>query len=72
MKTQTFMRRELIKNEDFYFNEEGDIVFTSKYLLSKGECCGNGCRHCPYNYINVAEPTRSELLLLKQNDACPK
>ena len=59
---------ELIENEDFYFNEEGNMVFTEKYLLKKGEFCGNGCRHCPYNYINVAEPMRSELLLLKQNN----
>ncbi len=63
---------ELIENDDFYFNEEGNMVFTEKYLLHKGECCGNGCRHCPYNYINVAEPRRSELLLLKQNDGYQK
>jgi len=62
------MKQELIENEDFYFNEEGNMVFTEKYLLCKGECCGNGCRHCPYNYINVAEPKRGELLFSKQNN----
>ena len=62
------MVQELIENEDFYCNEEGNMVFTAKYLLKKGECCGNGCRHCPYNYINVSEPKRSELLFLKQNN----
>jgi hypothetical protein len=66
------MSKELIKDKDFYFNEEGNMVFTAKYLLNKGECCGNGCRHCPYNYINVAEPLRSELLFLKQNDGYQK
>jgi hypothetical protein len=66
------MRQELIENEDFYLDEESNMVFTSKYLLKKGECCGNGCRHCPYNYINVAEPQRSELLLLKQNNGHQK
>ena len=62
------MKQELFENEDFYFNEEGNMVFTEKYLLRKGECCGNGCRHCPYNYLNVAEPKRSDLLFLKQTN----
>ena len=66
------MSHELIEDEDFYFNEDGNMVFTEKYLLRKGECCGNGCRHCPYDYINVAEPKRSELLFLKQNNGYQK
>jgi len=58
----------LIEGEDFYYNEDGLFVFTEKYHLSKGFCCGNGCKHCPYNYINVPEPRRSELLSLKQDE----
>ena len=54
----------LIEGEDFYYNEQGYVVLTEKYHLKKGSCCGNGCRHCPYNYINVPEPKRSELLTL--------
>lgn len=26
----------------------GYEVFTANYLLARGYCCGNGCRHCPY------------------------
>ena len=26
----------------------GLFVMTSAYLAARGECCGNGCRHCPY------------------------
>ena len=26
----------------------GYLVFTERYLLDRGFCCGNGCRHCPY------------------------
>ena len=52
----------LIPEEDFYYNEDGYVVLTAKYHLKKGVCCGNGCKHCPYNFINVAEPKRSELL----------
>ncbi len=54
----------LTEGEDFYYNEQGYIVLTEKYHLQKGFCCGNGCRHCPYKYINVPEPKRSELLSL--------
>ena len=54
----------LVEGEDYYYNEQGYIVLTEKYHLQKGFCCGNGCRHCPYNYENVPEPKRSELLSL--------
>lgn len=33
---------------NFYF-ENNSIVLTEKYLLERGYCCGNGCRHCPYS-----------------------
>ena len=52
----------------FYYNESGYIVFTQKYHLQRGYCCGNGCRHCPYHYENVPEPARSKLLLQKINE----
>jgi hypothetical protein len=53
--------KELTEGVDYYFTEDGLVVFTEKYHLEKGFCCGNGCRHCPYDYINVPEPKRSEL-----------
>ncbi len=56
----------LIEGEDFYYNEQGYMVFTAAYHLQKGVCCGNGCRHCPYAYINVKEPNRT--LLLEQQE----
>jgi hypothetical protein len=34
--------------KDFYFNEQGMMVFTEKYHLKRGYCCGNGCKHCPF------------------------
>jgi hypothetical protein len=52
----------LTEGEDFYYNQQGYVVLTEKYHLQKGVCCGNGCRHCPYNFENVAEPKRSELI----------
>ncbi|MBS9768517.1 MAG: hypothetical protein KGV44_13400 [Flavobacteriaceae bacterium] len=35
---------------DFYWDKEGYRVFTEQYLLKRGFCCLNGCRHCPYGY----------------------
>ena len=32
---------------DFYL-ERGLMVFTAAYHLRRGYCCGNRCRHCPY------------------------
>ncbi|MEY5034530.1 MAG: DUF5522 domain-containing protein [Bacteroidota bacterium] len=52
----------LIEGEDYYMSPEGRVVFTEKYHLDKGYCCGNGCRHCPYDFEGVPEPRRSELI----------
>ena len=55
--------KKLTEGTHFYYNEQGFIVLTELYHLQRGFCCGNGCRHCPYDYENVAEPKRSELLV---------
>jgi len=34
--------------EDFYLDADGNTVFTATYHLKRGNCCDNGCRHCPY------------------------
>ena len=33
---------------DFYYNEDGYRVMTESYHVRRGSCCGNGCKHCPY------------------------
>jgi hypothetical protein len=59
---------ELLKEGiDFYYNDQGFIVLTEKYHLDKGFCCGNGCLHCPYDYVNVSEPKRQDLLKKKES-----
>lgn len=40
-------KKEFIKDVDYYL-EDGFVIFTEKYLKEKKECCGNKCRHCPY------------------------
>ncbi len=37
-----------IENIDYYTDAEGLMVLTAKYLLRRGFCCHQGCRHCPY------------------------
>ncbi|MEI6087719.1 MAG: DUF5522 domain-containing protein [Bacteroidota bacterium] len=49
-------------NLDYYIDENGLFVFTEKYHVAKGYCCGHGCRHCPYQFESVPEPKRTYLL----------
>lgn len=57
---------EWIEGIHYYYNEAGLIVLTEKFHLQRGYCCGNGCKHCPYDYKNVPEPRRSNLLKNRQ------
>lgn len=59
------MAEVLVEGIDFYYNEDGYVVLTEAYHLKKGYCCGNGCKHCPFNYEAVPEPKRSALLQQK-------
>lgn len=43
---------ELKENVHFYM-ESGFMVFTETYHLARGRCCGNACRHCPFDHENV-------------------
>ncbi|MBT8326992.1 MAG: hypothetical protein KJP21_04670 [Bacteroidia bacterium] len=47
------MREPIIALEDYYYNDEGMLVFTEAYHLKRGECCGSACKHCPYEHKNV-------------------
>lgn len=37
----------LVEGVDYYF-EDALMVFTAHFLRRRGYCCGNSCRHCPY------------------------
>jgi 2-iminoacetate synthase ThiH len=35
--------------KDIHYYMDGDrVVFTALFHIQRGQCCGNGCRHCPY------------------------
>ena len=57
-----------VEGVHYYINEQGLVVLTAKYHLDRGYCCGNGCRHCPYEYENVPEPRKSELLKEREGE----
>ncbi|MCF8362932.1 MAG: hypothetical protein K9G70_09960 [Prolixibacteraceae bacterium] len=38
----------LTEGVDYYMSKKGYRVMTEKYLRERGWCCGNGCKHCPY------------------------
>ena len=42
-------KKEFIENVHYYL-DGGKVVFTEKYHLERGHCCGSkgGCRHCPF------------------------
>jgi hypothetical protein len=45
------MNKEIKEGEDFYWIEKNGLkyrVWTEKYLLERGYCCNNSCKHCPF------------------------
>lgn len=57
-----------VEGVHYYINEQELVVLTAKYHLDRGYCCGNGCKHCPYEYENVPEPRKSELLKEREGE----
>ena len=41
-------KKEFIKDVHYYL-QDGKVVFTEKYHLERGKCCGNKCKHCHYD-----------------------
>ena len=50
-----------IQPGDTYLSPEGLLVFTEKYHLRRGYCCGSGCRHCPFKAAERNLPLNREL-----------
>jgi hypothetical protein len=58
----------MIEGIDYNILPDGRLVFTAKFLRERGFCCGNGCLNCPYEYMNVPEPGRNQLLSTRQHE----
>ena len=36
--------------EGIHYVMDGDrVVFTALFHIQRGQCCGNGCKNCPYD-----------------------
>jgi hypothetical protein len=42
------LRPHPLREGEDYYREGAALVFTARYHLRRGYCCGSGCRHCPY------------------------
>jgi hypothetical protein len=51
-KTETWPIKQLVEGVHYYM-EDGLMVLTEHYHRIRGTCCGNACRHCPYDHRNV-------------------
>lgn len=58
-ETRTLHDAASAKGEHFYVDPEtGYRVFTEAGLRARGQCCGSGCRHCPYGHEAVESNRR--------------
>lgn len=63
------MKKPLFDDDElFYMNADGFMVFTAEYLLKRGYCCGNGCKHCPFDYKAVQNELQRKKLIQAQKD----
>ncbi|RHZ50115.1 hypothetical protein Glove_505g13 [Diversispora epigaea] len=47
-------KKAIQNNEKTYIDPETSyLVMTELYHKERGYCCGNNCRHCPYDHVNV-------------------
>lgn len=56
----------MIEVIQYYKDPDGKWVFTAAYHKERGYCCGNACRHCPYQYEAVPEPVKTRMLLISE------
>jgi hypothetical protein len=47
-----------LEEGDFYFNSNGQIVFTEQYHKKRGFCCENNCLHCAYKDLSEGDEYR--------------
>jgi 2-iminoacetate synthase ThiH len=56
-----------------YYMEGERVIFMALFHLERGQCCGNGCRHCPFEpkhkkgTANVKDKNSPEYIKFKEN-----
>ena len=57
----------MIEDVDYYIDTKGRWVFTEAYHEARGYCCGQACKHCPFDYEAVPEPIKTRAQLIRSN-----
>lgn len=55
----------MIKDLDYYIDSDGNWAFTAAYHKARGYCCGNVCKHCPFNDEGLIDPLKKNAPLIK-------
>ena len=50
-----------------YYIEGDRVILTELTHIERGQCCGNGCRHCPY----LPKHTKGNIILNPIYDTRP-
>jgi hypothetical protein len=58
-------KEQMIKDVDYYIDPKGMWVFTAAYHEARGYCCGQACKHCPFDYDAVPEPIKTRAQLIR-------
>jgi hypothetical protein len=53
------------EQEDYYIDAKGRWVFMAAYHEKRGYCCGEACKHCPFEYEAVPEPIKTRAQLIR-------
>ena len=56
-----FSKKDKLEKDEYYLSPEGYLIFTEKYLLKRGYCCKNGCKHCPYGFDRKSMSNKNAL-----------
>jgi len=53
-------------NEPLFYFEDGLVVFTPIHHIKRGTCCGNKCRHCPYEPLHNKGNSQLQDIYIKE------
>ena len=59
------MKQEFIEGTHYYMEGER-VVFTALFHIQRGQCCGNGCKHCPYDPKHIKNNTNLQIKYLEK------
>lgn len=65
-KTTDKKKFEFIKHIHYYVDNDR-VIFTENYHIQRGYCCGNGCKHCPFDPKHIRDNTKIQKLWEKTN-----